>query len=31
VDEVFFDMNRFSIPVRDQFRLLDRLRAATGS
>ena len=31
VDEVFFDMNRFSIPVRDQFRLLDRLRAATAS
>lgn len=27
VDEVFFDMNRFSIPPREQFRILDRLRA----
>ncbi len=31
VDEVFFDMNRFSTPIREQFRLLDRLRAATPS
>jgi probable F420-dependent oxidoreductase len=28
VDEVFFDMNRFSIAPREQFRLLDRLRTA---
>ncbi len=28
VAEVFFDMNRFSISLRDQFRILDRLRTA---
>ncbi len=28
VDEVFFDMNRFSIPVEEQFRVLNSLRAA---
>jgi probable F420-dependent oxidoreductase len=27
VDELFFDMNRFSIPVEEQFRAVDRLRA----
>jgi hypothetical protein len=27
VDELFFDMNRFSIPVEEQFRTIDRLRA----
>jgi probable F420-dependent oxidoreductase len=26
VDELFFDMNRFSIPVEEQFRAVDRLR-----
>jgi alkanesulfonate monooxygenase SsuD/methylene tetrahydromethanopterin reductase-like flavin-dependent oxidoreductase (luciferase family) len=26
VDELFFDMNRFSIPVEDQFQALERLR-----
>jgi alkanesulfonate monooxygenase SsuD/methylene tetrahydromethanopterin reductase-like flavin-dependent oxidoreductase (luciferase family) len=30
VDELFFDMNRFSIPVEDQFQALDRLRALAG-
>ena len=28
VDEVFFDMNRYAVPVKEQFRLLERLRAA---
>jgi alkanesulfonate monooxygenase SsuD/methylene tetrahydromethanopterin reductase-like flavin-dependent oxidoreductase (luciferase family) len=28
VAEVFFDMNRFAISLRDQFRILDRLRSA---
>lgn len=28
VAEVFFDMNRWSIPLHDQFRILDRLRTA---
>jgi probable F420-dependent oxidoreductase len=28
VTEVFFDMNRFSISLRDQLRILDRLRTA---
>jgi alkanesulfonate monooxygenase SsuD/methylene tetrahydromethanopterin reductase-like flavin-dependent oxidoreductase (luciferase family) len=28
VTEVFFDMNRFSLSLREQFRILDRLRAA---
>lgn len=28
VDEVFFDMNRYAVPVQEQFRLLERLRAA---
>ncbi len=28
VDEVFFDMNRYAIPVKKQFRILERLRAA---
>jgi hypothetical protein len=27
IDELFFDMNRFSIPVEEQFRALERLRA----
>ena len=27
VDELFFDMNRFSIPVEEQFRAVERLRA----
>jgi hypothetical protein len=27
VDELFFDMNRFYIPVEEQFRALERLRA----
>lgn len=26
-DEVFFDMNRYAVPVKEQFRLLERLRA----
>ena len=30
VTEVFFDMNRFAIPVLEQFRILDRLRGALG-
>jgi probable F420-dependent oxidoreductase len=29
VTEVFFDLNRFALPLREQFRILDRLRAAT--
>lgn len=28
VTEVFFDLNRFALPLREQFRILDRLRAA---
>jgi probable F420-dependent oxidoreductase len=28
VDEVFFDMNRYAIPVKEQFRILEQLRAA---
>lgn len=28
VDEVFFDMNRYAVPVREQCRILDRLRGA---
>jgi hypothetical protein len=28
VAEEFFDMNRFAISLRDQFRILDRLRSA---
>jgi probable F420-dependent oxidoreductase len=31
ITEVFFDMNRFAIPIREQFRLLDRLRSAAGA
>jgi len=31
VNEVFFDMNRFSITLDQQFRLLDRLRTAAGT
>ena len=27
VDELFFDMNRFSVPVEEQFRAVERLRA----
>lgn len=27
VDEVFFDMNRYAVPIEEQFRLIDRLRA----
>jgi alkanesulfonate monooxygenase SsuD/methylene tetrahydromethanopterin reductase-like flavin-dependent oxidoreductase (luciferase family) len=27
VDELFFDMNRFSMPVEEQFRAVERLRA----
>lgn len=27
VDEVFFDMNRYAIPIKEQFELLERLRA----
>ncbi len=27
VDEVFFDMNRYAVPVKEQFSLLERLRA----
>ncbi|MDP9351657.1 MAG: TIGR03619 family F420-dependent LLM class oxidoreductase [Chloroflexota bacterium] len=27
VDEVFFDMNRYAVPVKEQFRLLERVRA----
>jgi len=27
VDEVFFDMNRFFIPVEEQFRAVERLQA----
>jgi hypothetical protein len=27
VGEIFFDMNRFSIPVKEQFQALERLRA----
>jgi probable F420-dependent oxidoreductase len=27
IEELFFDMNRFSIPVEEQFRALERLRA----
>lgn len=27
VDEVFFDMNRYAVPVKEQFNLLERLRA----
>jgi hypothetical protein len=27
VDELFFDMNRFSIPVEEQFQAVERLRA----
>jgi alkanesulfonate monooxygenase SsuD/methylene tetrahydromethanopterin reductase-like flavin-dependent oxidoreductase (luciferase family) len=30
VDELFFDMNRFSIPVEEQFQALERLRAAAA-
>lgn len=30
ITEVFFDMNRFALPLREQFRILDRLRAAVG-
>ncbi len=30
VDEVFFDMNRFSASVEEQFRLLERLHAAAA-
>ena len=30
VDEVFFDMNRYAIPVKEQFRILKRLRAAVS-
>ncbi len=26
VDEVFFDMNRYAVPVKEQFRILERLR-----
>jgi len=29
VDELFFDMNRFSIPVEEQFQALERLRAVS--
>ena len=28
VDEVFFDMNRYAIPVKEQFRICEQLRAA---
>lgn len=28
VDEVFFDMNRYAVPIKEQFRLLERLREA---
>jgi probable F420-dependent oxidoreductase len=31
VSEVFFDMNRFSLPWREQFRILERLRNALES
>jgi hypothetical protein len=27
VDELFFDMNRFSMPVKEQFQAVERLRA----
>lgn len=30
IDEVFFDMNRYAVPVKEQFRLLERLRADTS-
>lgn len=30
VDEVFFDMNRYAVPVKEQFRILERLRAAVS-
>jgi probable F420-dependent oxidoreductase len=30
VDEVFFDMNRYAVPVDEQLRLLERLRAAAS-
>ncbi len=30
VTEVFFDMNRFGLPVDEQFRRLERLRDALG-
>jgi hypothetical protein len=29
VDELFFDMNRFSIPVEEQFQALERLRTVS--
>ena len=28
VDEVFFDMNRYAVPIREQCEILDRLRSA---
>ena len=30
VDEVFFDMNRYAVPVQEQCRILDRLRGAVS-
>lgn len=30
VDEVFFDMNRYAVPVKEQFRILERLRSAVS-
>jgi hypothetical protein len=30
VDEVFFDMNRYALPVEEQLKLLERLRGAVS-